>query len=69
MAEPSIVVEKNVVPPMRDGVVLRADVYRPAAVGKEFAKLRGARTLFESLLTLIVTKSAKFLGKIDNPSS
>jgi hypothetical protein len=31
---PNILVEKNVEVPMRDGVVLRADVYRPAAAGR-----------------------------------
>ena len=39
MAEPSIVVEKNVATPRRDGVALRADMYRPAAAGKQLAKL------------------------------
>jgi hypothetical protein len=35
---------------------------------KEFAKLLGARALFEDFITLIVTKNAKFPGKINNHS-
>jgi hypothetical protein len=31
---PNMIVEKNVAVPMRDGVVLRADVYRPDAAGR-----------------------------------
>ena len=34
MAESSIVIDKDVPVPMRDGSVLRADVYRPATPGK-----------------------------------
>ena len=34
MAESSIVIDKDVPVPMRDGTVLRADVYRPATPGK-----------------------------------
>ena len=34
MGEPTVVIEKDVPTPMRDGVVLRADVFRPAAPGK-----------------------------------
>ena len=30
----TVLVEKNVAVPMRDGVVLRADVYRPQAPGR-----------------------------------
>src|SRR4029453_13673254 len=33
MSEQTIIVEKNVGVPMHDGVVLRADIYRPAAAG------------------------------------
>lgn len=32
--QPGVIVEKNVPAPMRDGVVLRSDVYRPSAPGK-----------------------------------
>jgi putative CocE/NonD family hydrolase len=39
-AVPAVVVEKNVAAPMRDGVVLRADVYRPAGEGKRPALLQ-----------------------------
>jgi predicted acyl esterase len=52
-AEPSIVVEKNVATPMRDGVVLRADVYRPAAVGKYPMLLQ--RTPYNKNFNLIST--------------
>src|SRR5436309_262981 len=31
---PNLIVEQDVAVPMRDGVVLRADVYRPAVPGK-----------------------------------
>ncbi len=34
MGEPSIVIEKGVPIRMRDGVVLQADIFRPAAAGK-----------------------------------
>jgi hypothetical protein len=30
----SVTVEKNVAVPLRDGITLRADVYRPAAPGR-----------------------------------
>ena len=34
----SVIIEKNVPVPMRDGVVLRADIYRPSA-GRKFPVL------------------------------
>ncbi len=34
MGESSLSIDKDVLVPMRDGTVLRADVYRPAASGK-----------------------------------
>lgn len=34
MGDPIVVIEKDVPVPMRDGIVLRADVFRPAAPGK-----------------------------------
>ncbi|MBI3801445.1 MAG: hypothetical protein HY268_31285, partial [Deltaproteobacteria bacterium] len=34
MGEPTVVIEKDVPVLMRDGVVLRADVFRPAAPGR-----------------------------------
>jgi uncharacterized protein len=39
-APAAVVVEKNVAAPMRDGVVLRADVYRPAGEGRRPALLQ-----------------------------
>ncbi|MSO35597.1 MAG: X-Pro dipeptidyl-peptidase, partial [Acidobacteria bacterium] len=33
-APPEVRIEKNVPAPMRDGVILRADVYRPAMPGR-----------------------------------
>ena len=51
MAEPTIVVEKNVATPMRDGVVLRADVYRPAAAGRYPVLLQ--RTPYNKNLNII----------------
>lgn len=53
MAEPSIVVEKNVATPRRDGVVLGADVYRPAAVGTSPVLLQ--RTPYNKNLNVIST--------------
>jgi hypothetical protein len=53
MAELSIAVEKNVATPMRAGVVLRADVYRPAAVGKYPMLLQ--RTPYNKNFNLIST--------------
>ena len=45
----SVIVEKNTPVPMRDGVQLRADVYRPQAAGlTEQLAMKG----FESLLGL-----------------
>ena len=64
MAEPSLVVEKNVATAIRDGVVLRADVYRPTAAGKGFTKLLGARVLFEYFVTRKVAKSAQLPEKL-----
>lgn len=34
MGEPTVVIEQNVPVPMHDGVILRTDVYRPAAAGQ-----------------------------------
>ena len=51
MGEPTIVVEKNVPTPMRDGVVLQADVFRPAAPGKYPVILQ--RTPYNKNLTTI----------------
>lgn len=39
-AEPLVIIEKNVAATMRDGVVLRADVYRPGVAGKRPALLQ-----------------------------
>lgn len=51
MGEPVVVVEKNVPVPMRDGVVLQADVFRPAAPGKYPVILQ--RTPYNKSLTTI----------------
>ena len=51
MGEPTIVIEKNVPVPMRDGVVLYADVYRPAAAGRYPVILQ--RTPYDKGLTSI----------------
>ena len=51
MGEPTLVVEKDVPVPMRDGVVLRADVYRPAAAGPHPVILQ--RTPYNKSLTTI----------------
>ena len=34
MSHTSLIIDKDVPVPMRDGTVLRADVYRPATAGK-----------------------------------
>ncbi len=51
MGEPIIVIEKNVPTPMRDGTVLRADVFRPAAPGKYPVILQ--RTPYNKNLTTV----------------
>jgi putative CocE/NonD family hydrolase len=51
MGEPAIVVEKGVPTPMRDGVVLQADVFRPAAPGKYPVILQ--RTPYNKNLTTV----------------
>ncbi len=51
MGEPTLVVEKDVAVPMRDGVVLRADVFRPAASGTYPVILQ--RTPYNKSLTMI----------------
>jgi putative CocE/NonD family hydrolase len=51
MAEPSVVVYKNVPVPMRDGVVLRADVFRPAVAGRYPVILQ--RTPYNKNLTAV----------------
>jgi putative CocE/NonD family hydrolase len=51
MGEPTIVVEKDVPTPMRDGVRLRADVFRPAAPGKYPVILQ--RTPYNKNLTTV----------------
>ena len=51
MGEPTIVIEKNIPVPMRDGVVLYADVYRPAAAGRHPVILQ--RTPYDKSLTSI----------------
>ncbi len=51
MGEPTIVVEKDVPTLMRDGVVLRADVFRPAAPGKYPVILQ--RTPYNKNLTTV----------------
>lgn len=51
MGEPTIVVEKHVPVPMRDGVVLRADVFRPALPGRYPVILQ--RTPYNKSLTTI----------------
>ena len=51
MGEPTIVIEKDVPVPMRDGVVLRADVFRPAAPGRYPVILQ--RTLYNKNLTTV----------------
>lgn len=51
MAEPTIVIEQNVPVPMRDGVILCADVYRPAAAGRYPVILQ--RTPYNKSLTTI----------------
>ena len=51
MGEPTIVIEKNVPTPMRDGTVLRADVFRPAAPGKYPVILQ--RTPYNKNLTTV----------------
>ena len=51
MGEPTLVIEKDVPVPMRDGVVLRADVYRPAAAGHYPVILQ--RTPYNKSLTTI----------------
>ena len=51
MGEPTIVIEKDVPVPMRDGVVLYADVYRPAAAGRYPVILQ--RTPYDKSLTSI----------------
>ena len=51
MGEPTLIVEKDVAVPMRDGVVLRADVFRPAASGTYPVILQ--RTPYSKSLTLI----------------
>lgn len=53
MAEFTILVEKNVAAPMRDGVVLRADIYRPAAAGRYPVLLQ--RTPYNKNLNVIST--------------
>ena len=53
MSELTIVVEKNVAVPMRDGIVLRADVYRPAAAGTYPVLLQ--RTPYNKNLNIIST--------------
>jgi putative CocE/NonD family hydrolase len=51
MGEPTLVIEKDVPVPMRDGVVLYADVYRPAAAGHYPVILQ--RTPYNKSLTTI----------------
>jgi putative CocE/NonD family hydrolase len=51
MGEPTIVIEKNVPVRMRDGVVLSADVFRPAARGKYPVILQ--RTPYNKNLTTV----------------
>ncbi len=51
MGEPTIVVEKDVRVAMRDGVVLRADIFRPAAAGQYPVILQ--RTPYNKNLTTI----------------
>jgi len=51
MGEPTVVIEKDVPVPMRDGVVLRADVFRPAAPGKYPVILQ--RTPYNKNLTTV----------------
>ena len=51
MGEPTVVIEKDVPTPMRDGVVLRADVFRPAAPGKYPVILQ--RTPYNKNLTTV----------------
>jgi putative CocE/NonD family hydrolase len=51
MGTPTIVVEKDVPTPMRDGVVLQADVFRPAAPGKYPVILQ--RTPYNKNLTTV----------------
>ena len=51
MGEPTIVIEKNVPTPMRDGTILRADVFRPAASGKYPVILQ--RTPYNKNLTTV----------------
>lgn len=51
MGEPTVVIEKDVPVPMRDGVVLYADIYRPAAAGRYPVILQ--RTPYDKSLTTI----------------
>jgi putative CocE/NonD family hydrolase len=51
MGEPTIVIEKNVPVPMRDGTILRADVFRPAAPGRYPVILQ--RTPYNKSLTAV----------------
>ena len=51
MAEPTVVIEQNVPVPMRDGIILRADIYRPAAAGRYPVILQ--RTPYNKSLTTI----------------
>jgi putative CocE/NonD family hydrolase len=51
MGEPTVVIEKDVLVPMRDGVVLRADVFRPAAPGRYPVILQ--RTPYNKNLTTV----------------
>ena len=53
MSEQTIIVEKNVGVPLRDGVVLRADIYRPAAAGTYPVLLQ--RTPYNKNLNVIST--------------
>ncbi len=51
MGEPTIVIEKNVPVPMRDGTILRADVFRPAVPGRYPVILQ--RTPYNKNLTTV----------------
>src|SRR5713101_9982845 len=51
MGDPTVVIEKDVPVPMRDGVVLRADVFRPAAPGRYPVILQ--RTPYNKNLTTV----------------